>query len=385
MSAKTFNTTAPLASSTSSRSALDSSLVDASASTFGKSEILPKAGAAPRVATREPVTRELRTAESVSPKHPDKLCDQISDAILDAHLSQDPDARVAVDVAGGHGTVFVTGEVTSRAEVDVDEIVTRIAGEVEIINRLAPQSTEIAQGVDIGGAGDQGIMIGYATSETPELLPLEVVLARSLNQFLYERWPYDGKTQVTLDGRELYSIVASFQHAPHDELEQAVQEWARTQGYVSKCFVKGRNDNPILHINPAGDWQVGGFDADAGLTGRKLAVDNYGPRIPIGGGAFSGKDPSKVDRSAAYIARKIAVEYLQQRQAREVFVRLAYAIGHDQPLEATVIIDGVQEVVQGYDLTPQGIIDTLRLKRPLYEQTARYGHFGHEYEWDRLS
>ena len=317
-----------------------------------------------------------RTAESVSPKHPDKLCDQISDAILDAHLAQDPDARVAVDVAGGHGTVFVTGEVTSRANVDIGAIVRRIAGDVELIDRLVPQSTEIAQGVDIGGAGDQGIMIGYATSETPELLPLEVVLSRALNQALYEHWPHDGKTQVTLDGDTIASVVASFQHAPHDELRNVVEVWLDEQDRAPVA------DNVQLHINPAGDWQVGGFDADAGLTGRKLAVDNYGPRIPIGGGAFSGKDPSKVDRSAAYIARNIAVDYLQQREASEVFVRLAYAIGHDQPLEATVIIDGAQEQVQGYDLSPNGIIETLQLKRPIYEQTARYGHFGHGFGWD---
>lgn len=317
-----------------------------------------------------------RTAESVSPKHPDKLCDQISDAILDAHLAEDPDARVAVDVAGGHGTVFVTGEVTSRVTVDVDEIVRRIAGDAEIINRLAPQSTEIAQGVDIGGAGDQGIMIGYATDETLELLPLEVVLSRRLNQYIYDIWPYDGKTQITLDGKTIVAVVASFQHAPHDELQNVVEVWLDEQTIAE---VAG---DVALHINPAGDWAVGGFDADAGLTGRKLAVDNYGPRIPIGGGAFSGKDPSKVDRSAAYIARKIAVDYLRQRGAHEVFVRLAYAIGHDQPLEATVIVDGSQEHVEGYDLSPNGIIATLQLKRPIYEQTARYGHFGHGFDWD---
>lgn len=313
-----------------------------------------------------------RTAESVSPKHPDKICDQISDAILDAYLARDPNARVAVDVAGGHGTVFVTGEITSSATVNVAEIVRRLAGDVEIINRLAPQSNEISQGVDIGGAGDQGVMVGYATSETPEYLPLEVVLSRSLNEFLYKQYPYDGKTQVTLRGDEIVNIVASFQNAPRDELVAAVCEWLRAQG----------RREPELHINPAGDWSTGGFDADAGLTGRKLAVDNYGPRIPIGGGAFSGKDPSKVDRSAAYMARKIAVDYLRQFHADEVFVRLAYAIGYDQPLEATVAVDGAEKRIEGYDLTPNGIIETLDLKRPIYEQTARYGHFGHGFAWE---
>lgn len=324
---------------------------------------------------------KYRTAESVSPKHPDKLCDQISDAILDAHLSKDPDARVAVDVAGGHGAVFVTGEVTSLAgAVDVPAIVQRIAGDVEVVEKLSAQSTEIAQGVDIGGAGDQGVMVGYATSETPERLPLEVVLSRSLNQFLYKVWPFDGKTQVTLHDDTIVSIVASFQNAPKTELTLAVQEWARQYGYfASKC-----NDNPVLHINPAGDWNVGGFDADAGLTGRKLVVDNYGPRIPIGGGAFSGKDPSKVDRSAAYMARHIAVRYLEKFQADEVFVRLAYAIGYDQPLEATAVIDGAERQVEGFDLTPHGIIKTLNLKQPIYEATARYGHFGHaEFAWEK--
>ena len=323
----------------------------------------------------------LRTAESVSPKHPDKICDQISDAILDAYLSEDSHSRVAIDVAGGHGKLFVTGEVTSRAKnVHIPTIVDRLAGNIELIENITSQSLEIAQGVDKGGAGDQGVMIGYATSETPELLPLEVVLARSLNQYLYDKWPFDGKTQVTLCGTEISSIVASFQHATHDELEAAVREWAKQHGY----FAKYRNGNPTIYVNPAGDWNIGGFDADAGLTGRKLAVDNYGPRIPIGGGAFSGKDPSKVDRSAAYMARKIAVDYLNQFQADEVFIRLAYAIGYDQPLEATAIIDGKEKRIEGYDLSPRGIIKMLDLERPIYEQTARYGHFGYpDFSWEK--
>ena len=311
-----------------------------------------------------------KTAESVSPKHPDKICDQISDAILDAHLAEDPDARVAVDVAGGHGKVFVTGEVTSKAvNVDVAAIVKRLAGDVELIEHIAEQSPEIAQGVDRGGAGDQGIMVGYATNETTELLPLEFVLARKLNQYLYVIWPYDGKTQVTTKDGKIVSIVASFQHAPQVELTAKVLEWVKQEPNA----VVG--EDVALHINPAGDWSVGGFDADAGLTGRKLIVDNYGPRIPIGGGAFSGKDPSKVDRSAAYMARKVAVDYLKARDAKEVFVYLAYAIGYDQPLEATVVVDGTEEVIEGYDLSPKGIIEALDLKRPIYEDTARWGHF----------
>lgn len=319
-----------------------------------------------------------RTAESVSPKHPDKICDQISDAILDAHLTQDADARVAIDVAGGHGTVFVTGEVTSKAtDIDVAKIVRRIAGDVEVIEHIFAQSPEIAQGVDTGGAGDQGIMVGYATSETDDLLPLEVVLARRLNQYLYKKWSFDGKTQVTILDGKVVSIVASFQNAPHDQLAVAVREWLQSEPLaVSDGEVE-------LHINPAGDWQQGGFDADAGLTGRKLVVDNYGPRIPVGGGAFSGKDPSKVDRSAAYVARRIAVDYLRKQNAREVYVYMAYAIGHDQPLEATVVIDGDEQRVEGYDLSPNGIITLLDLKRPIYEPTARYGHFGYpDFPWE---
>lgn len=319
----------------------------------------------------------FRTAESVSPKHPDKICDQISDAILDAHLIQDPNARAGIDIAGGHGVVFVTGEVTSKAVgVDVKSIVKRIAGNVVVIEHIATQSPEIAQGVDIGGAGDQGIMVGYACDETSELLPLETVLSRHLCQYIYKKWPFDGKTQVTIDGGKISSIVASFQNAKRDELLKGVKDWLKSEPLA-------KYDDVDFHINPAGDWRIGGFEADAGLTGRKLIVDNYGPRIPIGGGAFSGKDPSKVDRSAAYMARKIAVDYLKKRNAKEVFVRLAYAIGYDQPLEASVIIDGSQEDVKGYDLSPNGIIKALDLKRPIYEETACWGHFGHKsFSWE---
>lgn len=318
-----------------------------------------------------------RTAESVSPKHPDKLCDQISDAILDAYLAQDPTSRVAIETCGGHGTVFLTGEVSSKAtDVDAASIVRRIAGDVEVIEHIDQQSREIAQGVDVGGAGDQGIMVGYACSETPELLPLETVLARRLNIALYEQWPYDGKTQVTLRDGAVELVVASFQHATQDELRQAVKEWLANEPLA---IVR---EDVTLFINPAGDWRQGGFDADAGLTGRKLVVDNYGPRIPIGGGAFSGKDATKVDRSGAYMARRIAVDYLRTHNAKEVYCYIAYAIGHNQPLEATVVIDGVEQVVEGYDLSPRGIITALNLSKPQFEQTARYGHFGHGFAWD---
>ena len=317
-----------------------------------------------------------RTAESVSPKHPDKLCDRISDAILDAYLAQDQDARVAAETCGGHGVVFVTGEITSTAkDVDIAKIVRRIAGEgIEVRTKIVQQSPEIASGVDTGGAGDQGIMIGYATSETEEMLPREVVLSRKLNQKIFAEYPYDGKTQVTIakDG-SIASIVASFQNVAKDTLKQLVEDFVKEENLAGEL---------ALHLNPAGDWSQGGFDADTGMTGRKLIVDNYGPRVPIGGGAFSGKDPSKVDRSAAYMARRIAVDYLRKRHANEVLVRLAYAIGYENPLEKTVIVDGQPEEIEGYDLTPRGIISFLDLKRPIYEQTAAYGHFGHAFPWD---
>lgn len=317
-----------------------------------------------------------RTAESVSPKHPDKLCDRISDAILDAYLAQDPYSRVAAETCGGHGVVFVTGEITSTGDVDIEKIVHDIAGpDVEVHTKIVKQSPEIAQGVDTGGAGDQGIMIGYATDETPELLPLEVVLSRRLNQFIYEQYPYDGKTQVTLnpDG-EVESIVASFQNVSKEDLEKKVRDFIAERG------LKGKLE---LHINPAGDWNQGGFDADTGLTGRKLIVDNYGPRVAIGGGCYSGKDATKVDRSAAYMARRIAVDYLKKRGAHEVLVRLAYAIGYAEPLEKTVVIDGKPEEIEGYDLTPNGIIKYLDLRRPIYAKTAEYGHYGNGFDWDK--
>lgn len=319
-----------------------------------------------------------KTAESVSPKHPDKLCDQISDAILDAYLIKDPDSRVAIEAVGGHGKVFVVGEVTSNAKVNINKIVKSIAGDVEVESRIVTQSAEIARGVDIGGAGDQGIMVGYACDETPEMLPLEAVLSRNLNQNLYERWPYDGKTQVTTKDGFVVSVVASFQNAPTKDLAAQVFTWIRNEPLVKT------KDSVELFINESGEWNTGGFDADTGLTGRKLVVDNYGPSIPIGGGCFSGKDATKVDRSAAYMARKIAIDYLKKRKAKEVYCYLAYSIGKANPVEASIVVDGVYGNVEGYDLTPKGIIEFLDLKKPIYQKTAIYGHFGHKnFTWEK--
>jgi S-adenosylmethionine synthetase len=270
--------------------------------------------------------------------------------------------------------VYVVGEVTSHGRVDVVPIVKRLAGDgVKIHVNIVAQSPEIAQGVDTGGAGDQGIMVGYACNETPEFLPTEVVLARQLNQLIYKDQPYDGKTQVTLKDGKVSAVVASFQHATQAELRAAIEGWLHDKPHLG---------TPEIHVNPCGDWEQGGFDADTGLTGRKLVVDNYGPRVPIGGGCFSGKDPSKVDRSAAYMARRIAVDYLRKHGAGEVYCYLAYSIGVAEPLEAVVIIDGETHQVSGYDLSPAGIIKHLNLRQPQYEQTARWGHFGHAFAWD---
>ena len=315
----------------------------------------------------------IRTAECITPKHPDKICDRISDAILDKCLSQDPNSRVAVETMGGHGEVNINGEVTSNADLDIPSIVERVVGEkVEVRYNIVHQSNFIAQGVDTGGAGDQGIMVGYACNENKDMIPNELYLARELCKKIYESYPFDGKTQVTLDDGEIKTIVASFQNAPKESLEQIITEWLDYK-------VEGIE----IHCNPAGDWTQGGFDADAGVTGRKLVVDNYGPRVPIGGGAVSGKDSSKVDRSAAYMARRIAVDCLKHNNAKEVYVYLAYAIGYDKPVQATAIVDGNEMVLNGeYDLSPNGIVETLGLKEPKFEKTAEWGHMGTGQVWE---
>ena len=324
----------------------------------------------------------IRTAECVSPMHPDKMCDRISDTLLDLHLEQDPNSRVAIETCGGMGEVYITGEVTSNAVVTRENIVKVVHDittddTINVIINLNQQSPEIANGVDTGGAGDQGIMTGYACRENEQLLPQEYFLARELNKFIFQKFPFDGKTQITLgqtqSGREWVRVVASFQNAPTTELYTLVSEFFK--GYPKYTLEE-------IHINPAGPWNIGGFTADAGLTGRKLAVDNYGPRIPIGGGAFSGKDSTKVDRSAAYMARRVAVDILEQRpEVNEVFVQLAYAIGYDEPLQATAVIDGVETPIEGYDLSPQGIINFLELRKPIFGETAKFGHMGREFSW----
>ena len=331
----------------------------------------------------------MKTAESVTPMHPDKICDQISDAILDECLRQDPNSRVAIETMGGHGIITVTGELTTKAFVDVREIVKKIVGEKYGVQvNIVKQSPIIAKGVDNGGAGDQGIMVGYACTDNDDMIPQELYLARSLCKFLYELYPYDGKTQITLDNdNRIKTIVASFQNTKSQNLSDAVGMW------LLQMSLKGEKTEGIqVFANPGGDWDLGGFEADTGLTGRKLAVDNYGPQVPIGGGCFSGKDASKVDRSGAYMARKIAVETMIQFQARECIVKIAYAIGVAKPVMATAYItqkDGIvsehkisEENIEKY-LTPNKIKEILKLNEPQFQKTAEWGHFGNNFPWDK--
>ncbi len=325
-----------------------------------------------------------RTAEFVSPKHPDKICDIVSDSILDAYLSKDKNARVAVETMGGHGGLFLVGEITSTAKIDCERIARRIVGDdLKIHVNIVNQSPEIARGVDVGGAGDQGIMVGYACDETPELLPVEYVLARDLCRFIFSFHPYDGKTQITAEleygprgnliRAQIKHVVISWQKASTKQLCADLTAW------FTKLPARVMVDTTVkVSINPAGDWSIGGFAADSGLTGRKLVIDNYGPRVPIGGGAFSGKDPSKVDRSAAYMARKIATDYLHETGAHEVLVNLAYALGETDAVDATVFVDGVAQKIEGYDLSPRGIIQQLDLLQPQYAKRAKWGHFSEQ-------
>ena len=313
----------------------------------------------------------IKTAEFVSPKHPDKICDQIADSILDAYLMKDKYSRTAIEVMGGHNLIIVLGEVKSSVnikKIPIMKIIKSFIGnKFDIQIHLEEQSPEISRGVDIGGAGDQGIMIGYACNETKNYMPLEYELARNLCRKIYKEYPYDGKTQVTLGDNKVLRVVASFQNTKAKELENLVKSIIKSEEYI---------------INPAGDWKIGGFEADSGLTGRKLIVDSYGPRVPVGGGSFSGKDPTKVDRSGAYMARRIAVDYLKKYKAKEVLVKLAYAIGQEEPLMKSVVINGKEREIEDYDLKPNSIIESLYLRNPIYTKTSQWGHFGNGFKWD---
>lgn len=309
----------------------------------------------------------IKTCEFVSPKHPDKMCDVVADTLLDAFLAADKTSRVAVEVMGGHGHVSVSGEVTSAGKLDIPAIVRGIVGkEYEVKVYVSLQSPFIAQGVDTGGAGDQGIMMGYATHETKSFMPLEYELARSLCRDIYAKYPFDGKTQVTVVDGKVKTVVASFQNSKSDELEKLVRSLIAAEEYL---------------INPAGEWTMGGFDADSGLSGRKIVIDNYGPEIGVGGGSFSGKDYTKVDRSGAYMARRIAVDLLKKENAGVVRAKLAYAIGKREPVMAVAEIDGKQVPITGYDLSPKGIREFLQLDKVRFADTAALGHFGREFTW----
>lgn len=321
----------------------------------------------------------LKTSEAVTPAHPDKVCDHISDAILDACLEQDKNSRVAIETMGGHNLITITGELTTKAEINIPDIVRKIVGDnYGIQTNIVRQSIEIAQGVDNGGAGDQGIMIGYACSDNSSFIPQESYLAKSLARYIYEIYPNDGKVQITLEGSFIKALVLSFCGVGKEELSRLFDLWLE----------KNNLDKPEkVYINSAGDWTQGGFSADTGLTGRKIACDNYGPQIPIGGGAFSGKDSTKVDRSGAYMARKIAVDLLKKNKAKEVLVKLAYSIGVAEPIMVTAEIinqdDEKEEIeVVGYDLTPRGIISFLHLDEPKYKEVAKWGSFGNGFSWD---
>lgn len=309
----------------------------------------------------------IKTCEFVSPKHPDKLCDLVADTLLDAYLAGDPDTRSGIEVMGGHGYVSVSGEVTSKTDVDVEEIVKNIVGkEYNVRAYLSKQSPSIAQGVDTGGAGDQGIMIGYAVQGTANYMPEEYEYARNLCKEIYKKFPFDGKTQVTVCDRKVRTVVVSFQNTKNEELKPVVEKLIGAEEYL---------------INPSGEWTIGGFDADSGLSGRKIVVDNYGPEIGPGGGSFSGKDYTKVDRSGAYMARRIAVDLIESKGAREVRVKLAYAIGKKEPVMAVAEIDGIAEEITGYDLSPKGIREFLDLKSVKWVDTASWGHFGRNFSW----
>jgi len=317
---------------------------------------------------------KFRTAECVTPGHPDKICDIISDSILDACLEQDPNSRAAIETMGGHGIISVTGELTTNAYVDMHELIKKVYGkDVGVQTNIVKQSNEIANGVDTGGAGDQGIMVGYACNENQSMIPQELYLSRKLAKYIYDKHQYDGKTQVTLIDGKIDTVVTSFQNVSTSVLTSLVHD----------CLGSG---NYKLYCNPAGDWTQGGFDADAGVTGRKLVVDNYGPRVPIGGGAFSGKDATKVDRSGAYMARYIAVDQLKKNSAKEVYVYLAYAIGKSEPIQATAIVDGIEKnVISQYNLSPTAISELLELKIPKFSETAAWGAFGNNFKWDNVA
>ena len=368
-----------------------------------------------------PNQRYLFTSESVTEGHPDKVCDQISDAVLDAVLAADPRGRVACESMAKDQTVYVMGEITTTAKPDIEALVRETvrgigytdpaagfsADTCEVVVNLSRQSPDIAQGVDPGGAGDQGLMFGFACDETAELMPFPIMMAHKLCQRLAEARHKnilnflrpDGKSQVTVEYEgfkpiRVDSVVVSTQHTP-DVSNETLREG------VKECVIKTvipsnmMDENTKFYINPTGRFVTGGPVGDSGLTGRKIIVDSYGGSAHHGGGCFSGKDPTKVDRSATYMARYIAKNIVAAGLAARAEVQLAYAIGVAEPVSVMINTFGTGKVENGkleslvrkhFQLTPKGIIESLNLQRPIYGKTAAYGHFGRsepEFTWEK--
>lgn len=358
----------------------------------------------------------LFTSESVTEGHPDKIADQISDAILDAIIAQDPAARVACECLVTTGMAFVAGEITTTCYVHIPDIVRDTIKDIgytrakygfdyetcAVITSIDKQSSDIAMGVDIGGAGDQGLMFGYACDETPELMPMTIMLAHKLTRKLTEARKKDilsylrpdGKSQVSIEYRDgkpykVRTIVISSQHSPDITLKEMREDIIEK---IIKPVVPPElldEENVVYHINPTGRFVIGGPQGDTGLTGRKIIVDTYGGVGSHGGGCFSGKDPSKVDRSASYMARYIAKNIVASGIASRCEIQLAYAIGVPEPVSVFVDTFGTGKideekiaklVVKNFDMTPAGIIKKLDLRKPIYKKTAAYGHFGRDEE-----
>ncbi len=355
--------------------------------------------------------RYLFTSESVTEGHPDKIADQVSDAVLDAALAGDPMSRVACETLVTTGTCIVAGEITTKAVIDVPKLARTTINEIGyndatygydgntcgVFNLIQTQSPDISMGVDTGGAGDQGLMFGYACDETPELMPLPIQMAHRLverlsvarRQGILKFLRPDGKSQVSVEyvdnkPKRIEAVVISTQHAPEVSTEELRKEIKKhiIDAIVPQNMV---DSNTKYHINPTGRFVIGGPNGDTGLTGRKIIVDTYGGMGRHGGGAFSGKDPTKVDRSACYMARYIAKNLVAAKLASRCEVQLAYAIGVAEPVSVTVNTFGTGTIPDArftalvretFQLTPKGIIDTLKLRRPIYKRTAAFGHFG---------